>query len=435
MKKVFWIFSFCALSITTAFSQDENYYTDNSGSNNGYDYSTNNNGYSNQPDNQHAYVNYDDAQSYQNFYDQLSPYGNWVSYAGYGYVWVPTQVDADFTPYATGGHWVYTDYGWTWASDYDWGWAAFHYGRWFRDAAYGWMWMPGTEWAPAWVNWGSYDNYYCWAPMAPYASFGSYYRPEVYSWNFVDRDHFCRADLGHYLHNRDFHERGDYRNISAHINIINESHHEGNHVYAAGPRVNDVEHVTGHIITPMTINNVSHATASHISGNQISLYRPQIRTNVAQNVNGQFHQQANMNQAHSQSFDNRANVQTNHFANNNVQSQVREQQFNRVNTNMEHGDNNRQYQRSNNQAQNMPRQFNQSSFQNTRPAEQYNRPAIESRPQIQNHPAQSYQAPQRNFEQHSQPVQRQNERSFASAQSFSTQQARSFNGGGHAGRR
>jgi hypothetical protein len=38
--------------------------------------------------------------SYQSFYDQLSPYGNWVNYPGYGYVWSP-NAGPDFQPYAT----------------------------------------------------------------------------------------------------------------------------------------------------------------------------------------------------------------------------------------------------------------------------------------------------------------------------------------------
>jgi hypothetical protein len=97
--------------------------------------------------------------SYQTFYDNLSPYGQWIDYPNYGYVWSPS-VGADFKPYATNGHWVYTDMGWTWASDYNWGWATFHYGRWFYDNSYGWLWVPGYDWAPAWVSWRSSNDYY-----------------------------------------------------------------------------------------------------------------------------------------------------------------------------------------------------------------------------------------------------------------------------------
>src|ERR1700734_1893031 len=111
--------------------------------------------------------------SYQVFYDDLSPYGQWIDYPGYGYVWMP-DAGPDFKPYATNGHWVYSDEGWIWASDYEWGWATFHYGRWFFDPSYGWMWIPGNEWAPAWVNWRQNSDYYGWAPLGPNFSQGMY---------------------------------------------------------------------------------------------------------------------------------------------------------------------------------------------------------------------------------------------------------------------
>src|SRR5437762_2316586 len=98
--------------------------------------------------------------SYQTFYDDLSPYGQWVDYPGYGYVWVP-DAGSDFRPYSTNGHWVWSeDYEWMWVSDYDWGWAPFHYGRWEEDPAYGWFWVPGYEWSPAWVIWRNGGDYY-----------------------------------------------------------------------------------------------------------------------------------------------------------------------------------------------------------------------------------------------------------------------------------
>ena len=64
--------------------------------------------------------------SFQVFYDQLSPFGEWVNYSNYGYVWIP-DAGPDFEPYSTDGHWIFTEYGWTWMSDYSWGWAPFHY--------------------------------------------------------------------------------------------------------------------------------------------------------------------------------------------------------------------------------------------------------------------------------------------------------------------
>ena len=106
--------------------------------------------------------------SFQTFYDQLSPYGEWISTSDYGYVWRPyIDPSEGFMPYSSRGNWAFTNLGWTWVSDYDWGWATFHYGRWYYDDFLGWMWIPGYEWAPAWVTWGSYNNYWGWAPMVP----------------------------------------------------------------------------------------------------------------------------------------------------------------------------------------------------------------------------------------------------------------------------
>jgi hypothetical protein len=96
--------------------------------------------------------------SLQVFYDELSPYGNWVSYNNYGFVWIP-EAGLDFYPYSSNGKWVFTDTGWTWYSGYNWGWAPFHYGRWLYDNSYGWMWVPDTEWGPAWVTWRSGGDY------------------------------------------------------------------------------------------------------------------------------------------------------------------------------------------------------------------------------------------------------------------------------------
>jgi hypothetical protein len=102
---------------------------------------------------------YDDGYSsnaYSYFESTLSPYGTWVDDMSYGRVWVPssTVVGYDFFPYATGGYWVLTEYGWTWVSNWDWGWGPFHYGRWTRLASDGWCWIPG-------------GGYVGWAPLPP----------------------------------------------------------------------------------------------------------------------------------------------------------------------------------------------------------------------------------------------------------------------------
>ena len=57
------------------------------------------------------------------FDETLSPYGQWVDTGegpNDGRAWRPDPdvVGEDFQPYATGGHWVSSDWGWTWESDY-----------------------------------------------------------------------------------------------------------------------------------------------------------------------------------------------------------------------------------------------------------------------------------------------------------------------------
>jgi len=110
-----------------------------------------------------------DPQAYSQFQDELAPYGDWVDDSSYGRVWVPssTLVGSDFTPYYSGGHWVLSEFGWTWVSDWSWGWAPFHYGRWVMASGFGWCWVPGTMWGPAWVTWRSGGGWVGWAALPP----------------------------------------------------------------------------------------------------------------------------------------------------------------------------------------------------------------------------------------------------------------------------
>lgn len=106
------------------------------------------------------------AQPADIFYLPLSPYGKWVQHDVYGLAWFPQNVPAGWRPY-TVGHWIGTDYGWTWVSDEPWGWAVYHYGRWLDDDKYGWLWFPDSIWGPAWVIWRYSQDWIGWAPMPP----------------------------------------------------------------------------------------------------------------------------------------------------------------------------------------------------------------------------------------------------------------------------
>jgi len=186
--------------------------------------------------------------SFQVFYDQLSPFGTWVSYPDYGYVWVP-GAGAGFRPYGTRGHWVYTDDGWTWVSDYSWGWATFHYGNWFYDDAYGWMWVPGYEWAPAWVTWGEYGANYCWAPIGPRVDIGvsySTYRPPAYYWNVCPRERITSVNVSNY-YVRNVHNTTVINNIT----VINNVNRGNGRTYFRGPQAANVERFTHSTVRPV----------------------------------------------------------------------------------------------------------------------------------------------------------------------------------------
>jgi len=214
--------------------------------------------------------------SYQSFYDDLSPYGMWVDYPNYGYVWIP-NAGPGFSPYETAGHWVFTDDGWTWVSDYPWGWAPFHYGRWDYDNGYGWFWVPDNEWGPAWVSWRSSPGYYGWAPMRPGISvtiaFGRDYHEQNERWIFVrDRD-ISRSDIGrHYIdRNRN---NTIINNSTVIVNTRNDK--ERNVTYIAGPGRDDVQRVTHKPVTSVAIRGTD-KPGQHVSNGELQIYRPQIQ--------------------------------------------------------------------------------------------------------------------------------------------------------------
>jgi hypothetical protein len=216
--------------------------------------------------------------SLQIFYDELSPYGQWVDYSNYGYVWIP-DVGNDFEPYSTNGHWVMTDYGWTWMSDYDWGWAPFHYGRWNYDNFYGWFWVPDTEWGPAWVTWRSADGYYGWSPMESglsiNLSFGRPYNRQNDHWTFVRNGDIDRPDISQYYSNQTDRDR-----IILNSTVINKTYFDTrrNATYVSGPAREDVQRATGRTLKSVTVQENNRPGQSMING-QLRIFRPQINSN------------------------------------------------------------------------------------------------------------------------------------------------------------
>ena len=184
----------------------------------------------------------DDEVSFSNFQNDLSPYGTWMNSARFGRVWIYN--DASFKPYATNGHWDYTNYGWSWVSDFNWGWAPFHYGRWEYDQMYGWMWIPGYQWASAWVSWSQNDGYYGWAPLGYGLGINVSFNAIPYNrWNFIPRQYMGSEDFyNHYSYGSV--QNNYFRNSVTINNYYNGS--EGR--FTRGPERRDVERYTNNRI-------------------------------------------------------------------------------------------------------------------------------------------------------------------------------------------
>jgi hypothetical protein len=214
--------------------------------------------------------------SYQLFYDELSPYGTWVDYPNYGYVWIPDR-DPGFSPYETAGHWIFTEDGWTWVSDYPWGWAAFHYGRWDYDNYYGWFWVPDDVWGPAWVSWRRSPGYFGWAPLRPGISvsvaFGNDYRERNERWIFVrDRD-IARPDIDRYYINR----TNNVTIINNSTVIVNTRRDDTrNATYIMGPGRDDVQKATHATVNSVAIRD-NKQPGHRLSNNELQIYRPQVQ--------------------------------------------------------------------------------------------------------------------------------------------------------------
>ncbi|TMI63411.1 MAG: hypothetical protein E6H07_11540 [Bacteroidetes bacterium] len=212
--------------------------------------------------------------SFQTFYDELSPYGEWIYYPSYGYVWSPDDSYSGFHPYRSGGHWVWTDdYDWLWASDYDWGWAPFHYGRWLYDSYYGWIWVPDYEWSPAWVVWRNGGGYYGWAPMSPGISINLYfgsYSPSYDYWCFAPRQYINSSRISDY-----------YVDVRQNTTIINNTtvinnYSTRNNSYVTGPSRRDAERYTGSQIRSTSISESRNPGKIRVRGNEVAIYKPSI---------------------------------------------------------------------------------------------------------------------------------------------------------------
>lgn len=212
------------------------------------------------------------------FYDYLSPYGIWVSYSPYGYVWVPRNVGLRWRPY-TYGRWIWTDYGWTWISYYEWGWIPFHYGRWGWDRRLGWFWVPGTVWGPAWVTWRWSNLYIGWAPLPPDVEFvmgvgirGLPYDLPGNCWIFIEGRYFQYDYLDRYVLP---HERNTtiirYTVSKANLSVRNRR------VINEGVDIAQVRRVTRSEVSKYALEDASRPQETRVAGDVVRVYRPSVK--------------------------------------------------------------------------------------------------------------------------------------------------------------
>ncbi|HVT58322.1 MAG TPA: DUF6600 domain-containing protein [Thermoanaerobaculia bacterium] len=216
------------------------------------------------------------------FYSNLSPYGRWIERPSYGWVWAPRRVRFGWRPYSA-GHWVYTDYGWTWVSTEPWGWATYHYGRWYYDPDYGWEWIPGTDWGPAWVSWQQGSGYIGWAPLPPAVGFSAGVGLALGGFNlsvglaphycFVPERSFLSLNVTNYI-------VPPARNVTIINNTTNITNYTvvNNRVVNQSINVQHVEQVTGQRVHQLQVAEVHGASAqsARVSGNTLRVFRPNV---------------------------------------------------------------------------------------------------------------------------------------------------------------
>jgi hypothetical protein len=81
----------------------------------------------------------------------LNYYGNFMTVPGYGNVWQPYFVGANWSPFQAGGWAFYPGAGYMWVSGYPWGWMPYNYGNWAFAPGYGYVWQPGN-----WNTWNTF---------------------------------------------------------------------------------------------------------------------------------------------------------------------------------------------------------------------------------------------------------------------------------------
>lgn len=226
------------------------------------------------------YQDYPAEMDYNDFYEYLSPYGVWVHYAPYGYVWTPRHVSHNWRPY-TYGRWVWTNYGWTWVSYHEWGWVPFHYGRWGWDNRLGWFWVPGSIWAPAWVSWRWGNVYIGWCPLPPDVEFipgtgiGSlpYDFPDPY-WVFIEGRYFQYDYLDRYI--LPYERNRTVVRLTVHKANLTVRNRQ---LLNQGVDVDQVKYITRSSVSRYEVEEGQKPGQSRISGDTVRIFRPAVKKN------------------------------------------------------------------------------------------------------------------------------------------------------------
>ena len=194
------------------------------------------------------------------FYSNLSPYGGWAVSTHHGQVWQPYGYGPGWNPYYD-GHWVYTDFGWTWVSDYAWGAIPYHYGTWALDPYLGWVWIPGYVWAPSWVVFSSGPDYIGWAPVPPRFVVGA-----TIGFHEVPHDRFVIVPARSFLapHVRAHVVPGAAaRSAIARTRIVNNITVRNSVVVNNGPDRRSIERFAGARVRPVPIETVDRVAPGH----------------------------------------------------------------------------------------------------------------------------------------------------------------------------
>ncbi len=189
----------------------------------------------------------------------LDSYGQWVSDADYGRVWVPSNVGPGWAPYRD-GRWAWEDtFGWTWIGYEPWGWAPYHYGRWYHNNRYGWCWYPNpfvTAWSPALVGFFTFGpglglgfGNIGWVPLGPLEPFNPW-------WGFgnnasiVITNNFFVIDRHHHHHHHDWDDIARTYGNAKYNGVTYVPRHDFqtghfDHRYSVPPQTRHVEIVRG----------------------------------------------------------------------------------------------------------------------------------------------------------------------------------------------